>query len=69
MGTTALLVFLNLAGMFPGYVSFGWVADKLGRKRSFLLYLLGAAILIPIYAQARQACSAIGRKIALWRVN
>jgi len=53
MGTTTLLVFLNLAGMFPGYVSFGWVADKLGRKRSFLLYLLGAALLVPIYAQAR----------------
>lgn len=53
MGTTGLLVFLNLAGMFPGYVSFGWVADKLGRKRSFLLYLLGAAVLVPIYAQAR----------------
>src|SRR5438067_501014 len=26
MGTTALLLFLNLAGMFPGYLSFGWVA-------------------------------------------
>lgn len=53
MGTTGLLVFLNLAGMFPGYVSFGWVAEKIGRKRSFLLYLLGAAVLVPIYAQAR----------------
>jgi MFS family permease len=53
MGTTTLLVFLNLAGMFPGYVSFGWMADRLGRKRSFLLYLLGAAVMVPIYAQAR----------------
>jgi MFS family permease len=53
MGTTGLLVFLNLAGMFPGYASFGWVADHLGRRRAFLLYLLSAAILVPIYAQAR----------------
>jgi len=53
MGTTALLIFLNLAGMFPGYVSFGWVADRLGRKRSFLVYLLGAAGMVPIYARAR----------------
>jgi MFS family permease len=53
MGTTTLLVFLNLAGMFPGYVSFGFVADRFGRKRAFLLYLLGAAALVPIYAQAR----------------
>jgi MFS family permease len=53
MGTTGLLVFLNLAGMFPGYATFGWVADHLGRKRAFLLYLLAAAVLVPIYAQAR----------------
>ncbi|MGZ4815226.1 MAG: MFS transporter [Terriglobales bacterium] len=59
MGTTTLLVFLNLAGMFPGYVSFGLVADKLGRKRAFLLYLLGAAVLVPIYAQARSEVSVL----------
>ncbi len=53
VGTTGLLVFLNLAGMFPGYASFGWVADRLGRRRSFLVYLLAAAALVPLYAQAR----------------
>jgi MFS family permease len=55
MGTTTLLVFLNLFGMFPGYASFGWVADHLGRRRSFLLYTGIAAILVPIYATAREA--------------
>jgi len=50
MGTTGLLVFLNLVGMLPGYLTFGWMAEKLGRRRSFLLYLLGAALMIPIYA-------------------
>src|SRR5579862_152842 len=40
MGTTALLLFLTLAGMFPGYLSFGWVADRLGRRKSFVVYLL-----------------------------
>jgi MFS family permease len=54
LSTTALLVFLNLAGMAPGYASFGWVADRLGRKRSFILYTLAAAALVPIYAAARQ---------------
>ena len=44
---------LNLAGMFPGYLSFGWFADRLGRKRAFLLYLLCAAAIVPIYARAR----------------
>lgn len=53
METTTLLVVLNLVGMFPGYISFGWVAEKFGRKRSFIIYLLCAAILVPIYAAAR----------------
>ncbi len=53
MGTTTLLVVLNLAGMFPGYLSFGWVADHMGRKKSFMLYTLAAAALVPLYAVAR----------------
>jgi MFS family permease len=53
MSATGLLVFLNLAGMFPGYLSFGFVADRLGRKRAFLVYLIGAAVLVPLYAMAR----------------
>ncbi|MFZ0761745.1 MAG: MFS transporter [Candidatus Sulfotelmatobacter sp.] len=53
MGTTTLLVVLNLFGMFPGYLSFGWVADRLGRRNSFLVYSLAAAFLIPLYAAAR----------------
>ena len=39
--------------MFPGYMSFGWVADKIGRRNSSLLYLLIAAALTPIYAMVR----------------
>ena len=54
MGTTTLLVVLNLAGMFPGYLSFGWVADAIGRRKSFIVYMLTAALLVPLYATARQ---------------
>jgi MFS family permease len=53
MGTSTLLVVLNLAGMFPGYITFGWVADWLGRRRSLMVYTLCAALLIPLYAMAR----------------
>jgi MFS family permease len=53
MGTTTLLVVLNLFGMFPGYASFGWAADRLGRKRAFICYSLTAAFVIPLYAIAR----------------
>jgi MFS family permease len=53
MGMTALMVVLNLCGMFPGYASFGWVADHLGRRKAFLLYTIVASLLIPLYAAAR----------------
>jgi MFS family permease len=53
MGMTTLMVVLNLCGMFPGYASFGWVADHLGRRKAFIIYALVAALLIPLYAMAR----------------
>ena len=53
ISTTTLMVLLNLLGMFPGYLSFGWVADAIGRRRAFLIYPLCAAAIIPFYAQAR----------------
>ena len=53
MQSTTLLVVLNLVGMFPGYLTFGWIAEKFGRKRSFIAYLLCAAIFVPVYAAAR----------------
>lgn len=68
MQTTTLLVVLNLVGMFPGYISFGWVAEKFGRKRSFIVYLLCAAILVPIYAAARSewAIMVLGALVAFF---
>src|SRR5579872_3139675 len=55
MGMTTLMVVLNLFGMFPGYVSFGWVADHLGRRKAFFIYALTASLLIPLYAAARSS--------------
>jgi MFS family permease len=54
MQTTTLLVVLNLAGMFPGYASFGWVADAIGRRWSCIIYTFMAASIVPLYALARQ---------------
>ena len=53
MDTTKFLVTLNLLGMFPGYLSFGFAADKFGRRNAFVLYLACAALLVPAYALAR----------------
>jgi MFS family permease len=36
-------------GAFAGYVAFGWLADRLGRRPAFVLYVLGAAVLTPVY--------------------
>jgi len=54
--------------MFPGYLSFGWLADHLGRRRSFVLYLFAAALLIPLYAMARSgiAVLVIGTVVAFF---
>jgi MFS family permease len=53
MGTTTLLVVLNLFGMLPGYASFGWAADHFGRRRAFIIYSFAASLLIPLYASVR----------------
>jgi MFS family permease len=53
LSTTGLLVFLNLAGMAPGYACFGWIADRLGRRPAVILFTFIAAVLVPAYALAR----------------
>ncbi len=52
MSTTSLVLVINLVGMLPGYLAFGWFADKLGRKTAFILYFIAAAALVPIYGVA-----------------
>jgi len=41
------------AGMWLGYVSFGYLADAAGRKRAYVLFVLMAAVLLPVYGQVR----------------
>jgi MFS family permease len=52
-GFTSFLVVLNLCGMWPGYLLFGWLADTLGRKRAIVLYLACAAVSVAAFAVAR----------------
>ncbi|MBV9937016.1 MAG: MFS transporter [Acidobacteriaceae bacterium] len=51
---TTFLVLLNLCGMFPGYLLFGVLADRFGRKRTLIGYLLLAALSVPGFAWARE---------------
>jgi MFS family permease len=36
-------------GAFFGYLSFGFISDRLGRRPTFIAYLLAAAVLVPFY--------------------
>ena len=36
-------------GAFFGYVTFGLIADRFGRRPAFLIYMLTAAALVPLY--------------------
>jgi MFS family permease len=46
---TLLLVAMNV-GMWFGYVTFGLVSDRLGRKRTYVTYVLAAAFFVMAYA-------------------
>ena len=50
---TTILVVTMQAGTFLGYVSFGYVADAFGRRRSFIGFLLIAAVLTLAYSVTR----------------
>jgi MFS family permease len=49
---TLLLVAMNV-GMWFGYVTFGFVSDRLGRKRTYVAYVLGAAVFVTAYGTTR----------------
>jgi MFS family permease len=49
---TTFLILLNLCGMFPGYLLFGVLADRFGRKRTVIGYLFLAAGSVPAFAVA-----------------
>ena len=38
-------------GAYFGYLTFGFIADRFGRRRTFILFMLTAAVLMPIYGQ------------------
>lgn len=39
-------------GALAGYLSFGFLADRFGRRPVFLAFVLGAAVLVPVYGGA-----------------
>ena len=49
---TLLLVAMNV-GMWFGYVTFGLISDRVGRKRTYVTYVLAAAVFVMAYASMR----------------
>jgi MFS family permease len=50
---TSTWIILMQVGMWLGYVSFGFVSDWFGRKRTYVAFILIAAAIVPIYANTR----------------
>jgi MFS family permease len=53
-GTMALFIVAMQVGMWLGYVSFGFIADAVGRRPTYISYLLIAAFLVWYYGFARE---------------
>ena len=41
-------------GMWFGYISFGYIADAVGRKRTYVAFVLMASVLLPLYGYLRE---------------
>jgi len=45
------LIFFMQFGMWIGYLTFGYFSDIIGRKKTYIIYFMAAAVFIFIYAQ------------------
>ena len=52
--TASLFVIAMQIGMWFGYVSFGFIADAVGRKRAYVTFVLLAGVLLPLYGILRE---------------
>lgn len=52
-GVTSSVVIAMQVGMWFGYVTFGFISDIAGRKRTYVVYLMTAALLIALFVSIR----------------
>ena len=50
--TSGSLLYLLIAGAYIGYITAGYINDAIGRKRTFILFSLCSAIMVPLYLYA-----------------
>ncbi len=46
-------VIIMQVGMWFGYITYGFISDRIGRKRSYVAYLIAAAVLLAVYVTVR----------------
>ena len=51
--SSSTLIVVMQVGMWLGYVTFGYVSDRVGRKRTYVTYLVAAAALLLAYVSVR----------------
>lgn len=47
---SAMWIVILQTGAFFGYVSFGWIADRIGRRPAFTFFMIAATICVPVFA-------------------
>ncbi len=52
LSSSTMIIVMQL-GMWAGYIMFGFVSDRIGRKRTYVGYLLFAAVLLFVYVSVR----------------
>jgi len=53
MLSSSTMILVMQVGMWFGYITFGFVSDRIGRKRTYVAYLLLAAVLLFVYVSVR----------------
>jgi MFS family permease len=52
LSSSAMIIVMQV-GMWFGYITFGVISDRAGRKRTYVTYLLAAAVLLFLYVSLR----------------
>jgi MFS family permease len=51
---TSTWIIVMQVGMWLGYISFGFICDRVGRKKTYIAYLFAAAALVILYSGTRR---------------